>query len=165
MDERLNIDSLQQFLKLREIAEGIAKNHADFFDKVKGLLPPKPLVFYPGSGGDRTLTKYFDSANIVHMDKSPDWDLPPNSVLGVYELIPFREEVFDMLYVSDNHATEEEFNLMLDTVKKDGVVVFDSMFSCGPYTIDQAITNKRLRPFGKPSLNILTGMYQILRKV
>lgn len=165
MDERDFANAYKEFPELHEIAEGIAKNHVDFFDKVKQILPPNPLIFYPGAGADNTLIKYFKNSYIVHMDKNPHSNLPPNSLLGVYEHLPFRREAFDMLFASDNHANEEEFNLMLDTVKKDGVVVFDTMFCCGPYSVEQAIINNRLKPIGKPSLNILTGMFQVFQKV
>lgn len=143
----------------------ITSRHRDFFDKVKELLPPNPRIFYPGCGPDKSLTNYFQNASIVHLDKDPDWIKPPNFVLGEYDHLPFQKNTFDMLFACDNHATESEFNLFLDTLKRDGIVVFEGTISCGPYTLDEAITNRRLRPLGPPSLNIPGAIYQVFRKL
>lgn len=149
--------------KLREATRELARNKSEFFEQIKGLLPENPIIFYPGSGPDDSLTLFFDESRIIHLDRDPSCEAPPNSVAGQYAHNPLKDDSVDLMYISDNHANEEEFNILLKSVKIGGYVIFDDD-TCGPYKPEDAFTNPQLQPLGFLGLNTVVGSCHVFRK-
>lgn len=119
----------------------------DFFLRLRQLYPIN-LIYYPGSGRDGKLFGAFQESEVVLLDDEllHDRDLSvegpwirKNSylyssmqykpfVFADYNHAPFRDEVFDAVFINCNYTDEEGFSDMLRTLKVGGLVIFGDVF-------------------------------------
>lgn len=129
----------------RQFQLEIYKNQENFYSSILKRLPLNPKIFYPGAGSDGALNHYFPDALIVHLDHDTERKLPKNAIFANYDHLPIKPNVFDLLYINDSHANEEQFESLLKCLKTSGIVVYNALFSCGPHTIEDAFKNPRLK--------------------
>lgn len=111
---------------------GLPRLDAESFLRSLAVSHPTNSIYYPGSGKHSGLEKVFPRETIYYLDDNPgefeSFSNPVNEksrncITADYTKSPFRDKVFDALFFEDNHATPEEFEEMLKTLKVGGVVI------------------------------------------
>ncbi len=120
----------------------------NFFLRLRQLYPIN-LIYYPGSGRDTKLFKAFEKHEVVLLDDDGlnDWDKTHQGdwtnrgltglyytmqrepfVFADYRQAPFRDEVFDVVFINCNYTDESGFRDMLRTLRVGGLVIFGDIF-------------------------------------
>jgi hypothetical protein len=127
-------------------------------------------VYYPGSGTDFTLDQVFGEKLIVYLDDEFDGrrfrsgENKGDFVVGRIENSPFKDGIFDSLYIQDIHAVDYEFPSMLSKVKPKGIIIF-SMDDCEGGSM-RDFRRLRDRPeLKQKELSYYCGMFHIFEKI
>ncbi len=107
----------------------------EFWSRLAEHFPVR-LVYYPGCGSnasraDKLLTEALGEEEIVRLDEDPSSIIRRSYVRAEYQRPPFRDRVFDVLFIQDLHADEpERMQSILRTVRNGGLIIY-STYSCG----------------------------------
>lgn len=115
----------------------------EFFLRLRKQFPINS-IYYPGSGNDGRLFKFFQESEVFLLDNDNIHNLetPVNirskKIRGSFFLYlmrnkpfvfahqsfsPFRDETFDAVFYNDNHSTPQDFKDMVRVLKVGGLMI------------------------------------------
>lgn len=119
---------------LTEIREAIQNlrptptvNQDQFWTKLQQLI----LIsrgLYPGCGNDNTLTSSFGPSVIVYLDKARGYlvERQGQRVNASFARLPFRSDVFDVIFLQDAHAEVDEVTEIISTLRPGGLLIYST---------------------------------------
>ncbi len=118
--------------------------------KIIRVLLPVHRIYYPAAGTDPNLELAFRKDEIFYLDLDHDSSFSQgrNFVKGDYKNPPFAAGSFDALYYNDNHAPMETFLDMLNLVRDEGVVIYNSDHCINEVTPQEILAIPKLKRIG-----------------
>ncbi len=89
---------------------------------------PISHILYPGCGNDNTSTRSVRDGVIVYLDKARGYLVERQGcrINAVFAHLPFRDAIFDAIFLQDAHAETDEVTEITRTLRPGGFLIYST---------------------------------------